>query len=355
MYSIDKKQQLRDFAAAVAVPVGLTDSEKWPVRAGTVIFPVRNILVKELLSQVNEAGIKGIPDKWRKSFDGPTQLWRMSHHLVNGLLDEDVDPSEIAEQILFFLEGIAALNNDHYFERIGKHIILVDSDVRRTIAIDMLEGKKDARRALLLAGLIWSYSETNYFVAHELTCEYHGAYTLSDGNYAVIREFKNLRPVELWPNRDYSNLPDFLRIITIHDSSLSISFDVYNNLFDEKGTMATSLLKSTVCTADNRSLSLAEISDLISTFSVKVETFTVEVDAMSKMDVSRKFMEVFWYRKKSLADYMGISWKPAKELYAVLEEGLAQGPKKKAGTAPSGLNPVDELAKLYDFSVYLNS
>jgi hypothetical protein len=355
MYLIDKKQQLRDFAVAVAVPVGLTDNEKWPVRAGTVIFPVRNVLVKEFVSQINKAGIKGNPDKWRKAFDGPTQLWRMSHHLVNGLVDEDIDPSEIAEQILLFLEGIAALNNDHYFERIGKHIILTDFDVSKTIAVDMLEGKKDARKALMLAGLLWSYSETNYFVAHELTCEYHGAYPLPDGNFAVIREFKNLRPVELWPNRDYGNLPDFLRIITIHDSTLDIGFDTYNNLFDEKGTMATSLLRSAVCTAENRSLSTDEISDLISALSAKVETFTVEVDAMSKLDVAYKFMEVFWYRKKSLAGYMGISWKPAEELYVVLKKGLAQGPKKKAGAVPNGLNPVDELAKQYDFSPHLKS
>lgn len=355
MYSINKKQQLKDFAAAVAVPVGLTDSEKWPVRAGTVIYPVRNVLVKEFVSQINASGIKGNPEKWRKAFDGPTQLWRMSHHLVNGLVDEDVHPSEIAEQILLFLEGIAALNNDHYFERIGKHIILVDSDVNETISVDMLEGKKDARKALMLAGLLWSYSETNYFVAHELTCEYHGAYPLPDGNFAVIREFMNLRPAELWPARDYGNLPDSLRIITIHDSTLDIGFDAYNNLFDEKGTMATSLLRGAVCTADNRSLSVDEISTLISTFSVKVEAFTVEVDAMSKLDVARKFMEVFWYRKKSLTDYMGISWKPSEELYAFLEEGLAQGPKKKTGSTPasSELNPVDALAKQYDFSAHL--
>jgi len=354
MYLIDKKQQLRDFAAAVAVPVGLTDSEKWPIRAGTVIFPVRNILVKEFVSQINEAGIRGSPDKWRKAFNGPSQLWRMSHHLVNGLLDEGVAPSEIAEQILLFLEGIAALNNNHYFEPIGKHMILTDSDVRKVIAVDMLENKKDARNTLMLAGLLWSYSETNFFVAHELTCEYHGAYPLSDGNFAVIREFKNLRPVELWSNRDYSNLPEFLRIITIHNNLLNISFDAYNNLYDEKGTMATTLLKGAVCTADNRSLSLNEIINLISIFSEKVEAFTIEVEAMTKLDIAHKYMEVFWYRKKSLADYMGIGWRPSAELSKVLDDGLVSGPKK-ATQKKNGSEKtiIEQLTEDYDFSRYI--
>ncbi|MCL2064767.1 MAG: hypothetical protein FWG98_10425 [Candidatus Cloacimonetes bacterium] len=352
---IDKKQQLIDFAKAVAIPVGLTDSIKWPVRAGTVIFPVRNIFVKEFFSQINEAGLHGNQNKWREAFYGPTQLWRMSHHLVNGLVDEDVDQSDIAEKILLFLEGISALNNNHYFEHIGKHFILADSDVSKTITVDMHDNKKEARKALMLAGLLWSYSETNYFVAHELTCEYHGAYTLPDGNFAVIREFMNLRPIELWSNRDYGSLPDFLRIITIHDSSLNIGFDVYNNLFDEKGTMATSLLKSAVCTSDNRSLSYDEILSLISSFSAKVETFTVEVETMSNSDIARKYTEVFWYRKKSLTDYIGITWKPSEEIYKILEKGLEQGPKKKAIVISSGNNLVDELISQYDFSVHLKT
>jgi len=111
MYSVDKQKQLKDFAEAVAVPVGLTDSAKWPVRAGTVIFPVRNILVREFLEQVEASGILGYPDKWRAAFDGPTQLWRTSHHLLNGLMDDGFDKSVIASKILVLIEGIAALNN----------------------------------------------------------------------------------------------------------------------------------------------------------------------------------------------------------------------------------------------------
>lgn len=349
MYSVDKQKQLKDFAEAVAVPVGLTDSAKWPVRAGTVIFPVRNILVREFLEQVEASGILGYPDKWRAAFDGPTQLWRTSHHLLNGLMDDGFDKSVIASKILVLIEGIAALNNGHYFERLGKHIMLDDADVQQAVSVDMIEGKTQARKALMLAGLLWSYSETNFFVAHELTCEYHGPYVLADGTYAVIREFKNLKPTELWENRDYNGLPEYIRVITIHNNTLEIGFDAYNNLYDEKGTMAASLLRGCAL-ADGHALSEEEISDLIAVISEKVESFAAEVNAMDSLSVARKYMEVFWYRKKSLTDYMGISWKPAKELYTVLEEGLKVGPKKPPKKTPSGRTPVEELAELYDCS-----
>ena len=352
MYSIDKKQQLKDFAQAMSVPVGLTDGNKWPVRAGTVIFPVRNILVRELLNQIREAGIIGDAEKWRAAFDGPSQLWRMSHHLINGLLDEDVDKSEIAETILTFLEGVAALNYNHYFERIGKHIMFTDDMLQQALSVEFINDKKQARKALMLSGLIWSYSETNYFVAHELTCEYHGAYELPDGNFAVIREFMNFSPSELWNKRDFTGMPHKMRVITIHDNTLDIGFDAYNNLFDSNGTMAPSLISAAVI-SDDKAQSIEEIDALIALFSEKVREFADEVNALSENEIAHQYMEIFWYRKKSLTDYMGLSWKPSEELHQLLDEGLKKGQVKKPGQSAGGRTTPEELAKEYDFSDYI--
>ena len=349
MYQIDKKQQLKDFAKAVAIPVGLTDSAKWPVRAGTVIFPVRNILVHEFIDQIYNAGIVGNEVSWRKAFDGPTQLWRMTHHMINGLLDDHTDRHEVASTILIFLEGIASLSYDHYFEALGNHIILSDDALNIALNVHFENNRKAARLALLLSGLIWSFSETNYFVAHELTCEYHGPYKLSDGNFALIRDFKNTSPSQLWPERDYGGLPANIQIITIHDGSLEISFDTYNNLYDDSGTMASSLLSSSVI-SDGNEMSISEVQGLILTFSKKITDFSNQVDAMNHNQVAKKYMEVFWYRKKSLSDYMGISWKPSAYLYDVLENGLKRGPEKKAGTVSKSKTTPEYLAKYYDFS-----
>jgi len=364
MYSIDKKQQLKDFAAALAVPVGQTDSNKWPVRAGTVIFPVRNILVREFLEQIEKSGIIGNPTAWRKAFDGPSQLWRMSHHLINGLVDDGVEKSVIAEKILLLLEGIAALNNGHYFERLGNHIILDKATINDLIesGLEYQIPKPNSRKLLMLSGLLWSYAETNYFVAHELTCEYHGPYELPNG-YAVVRDFKNLCPKELWESRDYSDSPDYIRIITLHNNTLNIRFDAYNNMYDgydeeeileigkrkPKATLFPSLLCGSVF-ADGTFLSENDVDNLINVYSEKVIKFSSEVDNFELQEIARKYMEVFWYRKKSLADYIGVSWKPSKELYPILSEAIAKGqPKSK----PMGDSLEKELSKKYDFSEYL--
>jgi len=351
MFSIDKKQLLKDFATAISVPVGLTDSNKWPVRAGTVIFPVRNIFVREFLNQIENSDILGNPQKWKMAFDGVSQLWRMSHHLINGLTDDKIAKDIIAKKILLLLEGISALCNENYFERIGNHIILGDSDVSELLKNDMIK-KENAKNLLLLSGLLWAYSETNYFVAHELTCEYHGAYKTNNDTFAVIRDFKNLKPTELWDNRSYDNIPNEIRVVTIHNNNLAIGFDVYNNLFDEKGTLSNSLIEG-FAIADNKILDIVQIEELISLLSKKVIEFTAEVNSMEHMEIAKKYMEVFWYRKKSLADYIGTSWKPELGLYSILEEGINNVTKTSSGKSNSRILNLDEVAKQYDFSEFI--
>jgi len=355
MYSVDNKKQLKDFAKALAIPVGLSDSVKWPVRAGSVIFPVRNILVRDFVNQVEASGIIGKPREWQKAFDGPTQLWRMSHHLVNGLLDDSTDKHIIAKRILLLLEGISALCNGNYFETIGPHRIMLEESVLPLLSIPQITEKKYIRKFLHLSALLWAYSETNFFVAHELTCEYHGAYALPNGGYAVVRDFKNLKPSQLWGKRNFNGLPTYIRIVTFHNNTLNIKFDVYNNLFDNEGTMAQSLIGG-YAFADKHLLSEKDIMELIESFSDKVTRFTDEVNNTSKDAIARKYMEIFWYRKKSLTDYMGIDWKPEANLYTVLENGLAEGqPKKTAEPKFNAIRlPVEQLAIDFDFSEYIN-
>jgi len=57
----------------------------------------------------------------------------MSHHSINGLVDDGIDNSIIAEKFLILLEGIAARNNNHYFERLGNHIIFGNDGVNNLV------------------------------------------------------------------------------------------------------------------------------------------------------------------------------------------------------------------------------
>jgi hypothetical protein len=261
--------------------------------------------------------------------------------------------THIAEKILLLLEGISVLSNGHYFESMGSHKILNDLDVE-ALSQNLRMNFDDSRTLLSLSGVLWAYSEVNYFVAHELTCEYHGAYKLQSGEKAVVRDFINLCPSDLWPERDFGGLPERLRVVTFHDSSLDISYDVYNNLFDKNGTLRTSLVDG-YALADGLVVSIQEVQRLISCLSEKIALFADEVELMDKNMIAHKYMDIFWYRKKSLTDYLNVHWKPDNTLSDLLNQGLKVGPQKakpKDNNKSSSKSVVEKITEEFDFSEF---
>jgi hypothetical protein len=116
-----------------------------------------------------------------------------------------------------------------------------------------------------------------------------------------------------------------------------------------QATIYPSLIGATII-ADGEFLAETEIDNLINVYSKKITDFSTEVNNFSVQETAKKYMEVFWYRKKSLADYIGTSWKPSDYLYPLLAEAIAKGqPKSK----PVGDSLENELSKKYDFSGYL--
>jgi hypothetical protein len=63
-------------------------------------------------------------------------------------------------------------------------------------------------------------------------------------------------------------------------------------------------------------------------------------------------MEIFWYRKKSLTDYIGATWKPNIEFYSLLDEALFMN--KPESKKPIGDTFEKDITELYDYSKYLN-
>ena len=205
MLSINNKELLYEFAKCIAVPVGFTDTAKWPIRSGRVFGPVRKYFSKEYISQLNTAGVISDPEIWKKAFNNPSQLWRLSHHFVGGLSDLELPGEEIAKNILLHLNGILTLSANNMFNRIGPHLIIEQSSLEAITSHKYCDAPEYYNALLQLSGLLWSFSETNYFVAHELVCEYHGPYEIAPDRFVIIRDFRELHPVELWPEFNYDD------------------------------------------------------------------------------------------------------------------------------------------------------
>jgi hypothetical protein len=199
-----------------------------------------------------------------------------------------------------------------------------------------------SRSAHRAAATLWSYAESLYFVAHELGVEIHGPYALANGEYLLVRDFFRPAPTELWPG--VASLLDFerLRIATTY-SAFHGRFDVYNNHYLDGGFVLPAVTTAVAAWRDGTLLSVAELEDLSNAAGMVIADVVGRIEGWTTVEIARKYVEVFWWRKHELALAARGTWRaPAEVLAQVTEEAIPPGSAKN----PS----IDQLRRDFDLT-----
>lgn len=330
-----EKENLKRFAHAIAIPLSVSDTVKWPIRAGRALKPVREEFAMQYIQEL-EKSIEKLGDSvWKEVFQNPSQLWRISHHLINGWKENGMSEKQIAEKILLLMQGISVLSNENDFVPIGKHQLYKELPI-----ID--QGLIESKNILKLGAALWSYCETLYFVAREIGCEYHGPYSYSD-RVMLERNYTNLFPIDLWNQLSVFNNVKEITIRTFHDKSLDVSFDVYNNLLTDKGELASSFMGGKVW-INGQEVGEEKIEKLICMTANEIQSLCKLIGDMDKQSMIWQYVRIFWYRKRGLAQVAGRNWEPD-EKYKLRYQNI--GLVKKSA---SGRMSMEELSQKYDFS-----
>jgi len=308
---LGNKKLLRDFATEIAIPSYYTDGVKWPIKSGGVIKPVIGDLAEFYLELFDLVEQRISPNEWGKVFDSAQQLCRCSHHTINGMRTLELSKEEMADYILRIAKAVLVLQNGHYFPHYSNYIILNNVDIKK-------EKSFNSPELLHLSTALWAYSETLYFVHRQQACEYHGGYDLGDGTFAIIRDFYNLKPEDLWPEFDFTRMPDKIQVVTVHDNGLKIDFDSYNNLYLREGSMLNTLKYGYVI-ADGKRLTAEQTTKLLELISNKLNEFHKILSKCSENYIKHKYIDIFWYRAKPMAKFLGFDWRPSKEIHEKAE------------------------------------
>lgn len=331
------KENLKRFAYAVSIPLSASDTVKWPIRAGRAIKPVKKEFALEYAEQL-ECGLERYGEKlWKRAFQNPTQIWRVSHHLINGWKEAGVSRKDIANKISVLLQGIDILSNGNPFVPLGEH---------RLYDFNSFKNEKylNDRNIMKLGGLLWAYCETVYFVAREIGCEYHGPYIVDKDNLLIERNYNNLTPKTLWPQAKLFQSIEKITIQTIHNKDFSVYFDVYNNLFANQGNFSDSFLAGQVL-IDDKPATIQEIKVLIDSVAKELEILCEYINKMEENSLLWQYVRIFWYRKKGLADVLDVTWEP-NEVLKTKFQNTNHIKKKKATERVSR----ELLVREYDFS-----
>jgi len=346
--SINNKQLLIEFSKAIAVPLYNTDAIKWPIRSSHVISVVNDIYAVEYLNQLRELVCNYNPQVWKQAIPSSLILWRMIHHIINGLEKANLSKQEIAEDCLLMVDIIRYIdNNDELYSH--NHLITSTSEIEYLSCKYYRICENEYKIQLIsLATLLWAYAESLYFQGREICCEYHGPYRFN-GEIVVIRDFANFMPIDLWENGNYDTKIRSIRIVTFHKENVNLTIDAFNNV-NITGENFVDFCTGGLLFINNKIASKEEIIVAMEEFSQKLECQLGLVNLMSSDELYRKYAYIFWYRKKSLADFLGQEWTPPSKVFDILSNVKIEPSAKSNYRTAEG---IQYLERKYDYSIFI--
>ncbi len=335
------KDRLLRFRESVILPLVSTDANKWPIRSGRISRLCLDEFSREFFEDIQSLRLHMSEQSIAALLENPSRLWRMSHHLLNGLRLLNTSLETQQQAILTLLDIISYLKYGDIFCSNGANIIWSPAQVIDTINdLQPLEGFDAARLVHQLAGVLWAYAESLYFVAHELSVEIHGSYKLPSGYSLLVRDFFDLQPSALWPLKDSFVPNQKIRILVVYNH-FRAHLDVYNNLYVDAGTRLIDEVISCQVLIDGHTATLSQIQQLIQEASKAIAAITSKVNSWTLEQIVRHYIHIFWWRKAALSHALQKDWRPPQEvLNRVIEKNIPDS---------SSANPsLEVLRRQYD-------
>jgi hypothetical protein len=317
---------LSRFRESIIIPLANTDATKWPIRSGRISRLCLDEFSSEFFEDIHSLRKRDMSKPSIAAlFRNPTHLWRMSHHLLNGLRILSTSLETQQQAILTLLEIISYLKYGDLFCSDGANIVWSPAQVAdMTDDLQPIEEPDAARVVHQLGGVLWAYAESLYFVAHELSVEIHGPYKVPGGYSLLVRDFFDLQPFPLWPSINSLVSHRTVRIMIMY-KHLEAHFDVYNNLYIDCGR---SLIDEAHCyqvLIDGHTASLSQIQQLILEASRAIEMISKKVDSWPLEQIVRQYIHIFWWRKAALSEALQKDWRPPeKVLKRVVERNIPE-------------------------------
>ena len=346
MTGINRVAALMEFRDSIIVPLVNTDAEKWPIRAGRVTRLVADSLAEEFFGDLALLANRG----WSRReiaelFGTPTRLWRLSHHLLQGLRMRSASLQEQQDAMLAILGLVAELKGGSPFLVGDANLIMTEEAVADLFEQTKESGVPDddlrtwAHRS---AGVLWSYAEALYFTAHELGVEVHGPYRMPGNQVLLVRDFFASSPRDLWPEvGGYANF-DSIRIAVIYDD-FRASMDVYNNLYLAEGVILPSRAAGISLWRNGSVIDAAEIRQLCVTATDVITQVATTVESWSLLEIARRYVELFWWRKRELSLAARDEWRPNAAIMARVTEDAI--PPSSASNASA-----EEMRRQFDLT-----
>lgn len=345
--SLTDKEYLKHFAKAIAVPLYNTDAIKWPIRSSHVISVVKDIYATEYMEQLDFLVKNYDPGVWNCAIPNALTIWRVSHHIIDGLKMARIPNHLIAKYCVNMIDVIRIITGNDNLYSSGYRICSSNELQCLATKKERIVETTSIKKAINMSSLMWALSEAFYFQAREISCVYHGPYEL-DNEFVLIRDFSNLHPYDLWRTEELEHTFNSLRVVTFHKKDIRITIDAFNNVNISGGNFVDSC-KGALFFVDGKGMSLDVLDGLLDAISESLTKQLCRVNQLSKDELLEVYCKLFWYRKKPLSDFLKMDWTPSEAVISRITN---------AHIEPSPVNNYKELGSIqnlereYDYSLY---
>ena len=288
------------------------DYKDWPIKFNSIMHLFLKDFAEEFINDLNQLQKEGISTEViGKAFGNPARVYRSIHSVIYGMKQMKLDISYQREIVLFLLDLVKTMKYGSEFNEENKNIILSPNGIATLNKVTNFY-KSNAQESNILqrfCGIIWAYAEVIFFRVHDVTKEFHGLYCdeTDTNKKLLIREYLNLNPKGIWNNIPL--LPfNNIKIYTKYDNNIEVSIDSYNHINVSKGNFIESLTEYSI-ECDGKSITLKELQSFLPIIMQAIDGINNWVDKSDWKEITNRYADVYWYRKKPLRDLLKSGWK----------------------------------------------
>lgn len=316
-------EKLNKYKESLLSAWGYNDYNDWPVKFNSIMHLFGEDFSESFLEDIRVLCEKGYSiQEMALSFGSPARIYRIINAIIYGMKQKKVPLKDQRRVVLYLLDMVQCLKYGSPFNEDGRNIVLSSDQVDR----DYLENifhRAEENEAIYLqrfCGIMWAYTEAIFFRAHDVTKEIHGPYVIpAKTDKLLVREYLHLDVQSIWG--DFVNLPaNNIKIYTVYDKNLSLSIDAYNHLFLCGGNYVKSLKEYRV-EIDGKEASIDQLMHLVPYMQETIRKIHEWIKETSWKEHACKYADIYWYRKKPLADMLNKSWEVPEQVYEKIRNG----------------------------------
>lgn len=298
-------------------PKGRGSPPLWPISIVEVNWYLSQFMPREVYFLIKKLKEKGLSTKGiAKLFWGPSgfiHLLYCADFTFEGLTSEQ--SAEFVENVV---DLISCYRKKDLFCENWKNILWSKEKVKSMISkYDFIETKNNGDISKTLAKLntvLWQYCILIQIGHRAYSHEFHGPYNLENGEILLVREYYNLKPVQVWPFTNKLPVEKLTSFEVYKD--IDIRLDMFNHL-DTSALLPQKLQRFCIIMGDSKVVKRGEINQAFDSAINTLEIGNTFIKGFTKRDWVKKLIEMrcFWLKNKAFVG--GVDWKPDAEILAL--------------------------------------